>query len=91
MKFALRYEKVVMEQDIPSLATEWKNRIKKNIEQKLIFYPEIFGKPLRRSLKGYRKLRVGDFRVVFRIEGQNVKIFAISHRSIVYKIVAKRI
>jgi len=43
--------------------------------------PELYGKPLRRSLKGYRKLRVGDYRVIFRIEKHFIKIFVIQHRS----------
>ncbi len=91
MKFEIGYHPDVVKKDIISLSRESWYRIKESIEQKLIFHPDIFGKPLRRSLKGYRKLRVGDFRVVFRIENQTVKIFAILHRSVVYKIIGKRI
>ena len=53
--------------------------------------PEIYGKPLRSSLKGYRNLRIGDYRIIFRIEEKAVKVFAILHRSIVYKDINKRI
>lgn len=84
MKFELRYHELVIEKDIPKLPKSVKQKIAHAIENKLVFSPEYFGKPLRRSLKGYRKLRVGDYRVIFRIEGGVVKIFIIQHRSVVY-------
>lgn len=85
MRYELLYERRVVHDDIPKLGENVKLRMKKAIEEKLGAAPEKFGKPLRRSLKGYRKLRVGDYRVIFRIEGNVVKIFAIQHRSVVYK------
>lgn len=90
MKFELRYHEMVARCDIPRLPKTIKNRIKRAIEQKLTVHPEHFGKPLRRSLKGYRKLRVGDYRIVFRIEKKLVKIFAIQHRSVIYKKIESR-
>lgn len=89
--FDIVYHPEVVEKDIPKLSPSDKNRIKKAVEDKLAISPEIFGKPLRRSLKGYRKLRVGDYRVIYRIEGKKVKIFYIGHRSVVYKKADKRI
>ncbi len=79
-----------MNDDIPKLSQTWKDKIKRAIENKLTTKPETFGKPLRRSLKGYRKLRVGDYRVIFRLEKKTVKILAILHRSIVYKKIGHR-
>ncbi len=83
--FRLLYQREVVEQDIPRLSKADTSRIRRAIETKLTASPEVFGKPLRRSLKGYRALRVGDFRIVFRIEGRAVKIFLIAHRSVVYE------
>ena len=91
VNFDIIYHSDVAEKDIPSLPSFDKGRIKKAIENKLSTNPEIFGKPLRRSLKGYRKLRVGDYRIIYRIEGIKVKIFYIGHRSIVYQKADKRI
>lgn len=88
--FTIRYHEKVVGEDIPRVSREWKERIKKAIEEKLSFEPESFGKPLRRSLKGYRKLRVGDYRIIFRIEKKLVKIFVIEHRSIAYQKTEKR-
>ena len=75
VNFEILYHPLVIKEDILKISTADKNNIKKAIENKLAISPEIFGKPLRRSLKGYRKLRVGDYRVIYRIEGKKVKIF----------------
>ena len=85
MKFRIKYHELVVNDDVPKLSKELKERIKKDIEFKLGSKPEVFGKPLRKSLKGYRKLRVGDYRVIFRIDDNIIKIFLIQHRSVVYK------
>ncbi|MFZ2522080.1 MAG: type II toxin-antitoxin system RelE/ParE family toxin [Minisyncoccia bacterium] len=61
------------------------------IEEKLTVAPDFYGKPLRRSLKGYRKFRVGDYRVVFRINRDKVYVLAIMHRSVVYEKITKRL
>lgn len=48
--------------------------------------PVRFGKPLRYSLKGHRRLRVGDYRIVYRIseEKKIVTIVVVDHRKDVY-------
>lgn len=85
MIFVLQYHQQVVRSDIPVLPKKDRKRIQNAIEEKLTTHPEVFGKPLRRSLKGYRRMRVGDYRVVFRLEAKAVKIFAIGHRSVVYE------
>ncbi len=85
MIFEIQYHEAVYKEDIPRLSAFQRARVKKAIEIKLMTQPSLFGKPLRRSLKGYLKLRVGDYRVIFRLKGSTVKIFAIQHRSVVYK------
>jgi len=91
MSFEIHYHETVTPEDIPRLSASTKVRLKAAIEQKLIAHPETYGRPLRKSLKSYRKLRVGDYRVIFRIENQTVKIFLIQHRSVVYKHAEKRL
>ncbi|RJQ31965.1 type II toxin-antitoxin system RelE/ParE family toxin [Candidatus Parcubacteria bacterium] len=85
VNFDIIYHPDVVEKDIPKLSPFDKRKIKKAIEEKLTTHPELFGKPLRRSLKGYRKLRFGDYRIIYCLEGSKVKIFCIAHRSIVYE------
>ena len=89
--FQIVYHNLVVRDDIPKLPKEWRERVRRAIEERLTTNPNLYGKPLRRSLKGYRKLRVGDYRIVFRIEKSKVKILIIAHRSIVYKQVEKRV
>lgn len=88
--FEVVYHQRVVTEDIPKLPQVWREKIKKAIEDKLVTRPEVYGKPLRRSLKGYRKLRVGDYRVIFQIEKDKIKILIIQHRSVVYKSATKR-
>jgi len=59
--------------------------IRTAIGERLATNPVAYGKPLRGSLKGHRRMRVGDYRVVFRIVGQTVQIVAIAHRKDVYE------
>lgn len=90
MKYILSYHEDVISEDLPDLPLAIKKRVKLAVYEKLMTMPEVFGKPLRKSLKGYRKLRVGDYRVVFEIKDNAVKIMAILHRSKVYKKVELR-
>lgn len=89
--FKIFYHYLVAQDDIPKLSSLWKKNIRRAIETKLTTNPEVYGKPLRRSLKNYRKLRVGDYRIIFKIEVGRVKIFAIRHRSEVYSKIGKRV
>ena len=86
IKFSIEYSDEVIKKDIPKLSPEWKKKIGEAIETKLATYPEAFGKPLRYSLRGHRCLRIADYRVVFRIQKNIVKILAIKHRENIYKI-----
>lgn len=52
--------------------------------------PERYGAPLRGTLRGYWKLRVGDYRVVFRIHADEGVVLAIRHRRIVYGAAGRR-
>ena len=89
--FKILYHHLVVHDDISKLSTVWKKNIKKAIETKLTTKPDLYGKPLRRSLRNYRKLRVGDYRIIFRIEDNTVKVFAIQHRSVIYSTIGKRV
>ncbi len=82
--YKIIYADEVVQEDLPSILEPWKSEIRHAIETKLTTRPEVYSRPLRRSLKGYRKLRVGGYRIVLRIEDNTVKIFVIQHRSTVY-------
>jgi len=91
LPFELRYHPDVRDVDIPQLNETLKKRIRRAIEERLSISPHQYGEPLRKTLKGYWKLRVGDYRVVYKIEGNEVWIFAIINRKDVYKKIIKRI
>ncbi len=85
--YEIEYLPSVVKEDIKTLSAPIRETIKKSIEERLIIDPLGFGKPLRYSFKGHRRLRVGDYRVVFRIEPKThtVLIVMIKHRKEVYK------
>jgi len=91
LPFELRYHPDVRDIDIRQLNETLKKRIKKAIEERLSLSPHHYGEPLRKSLKGYWKLRVGDYRVIYKINGNEVWIFAIKNRKDVYTKISKRI
>ncbi len=84
VRFRVIYHPLVVKEDIPKLPKIWRIKIRQAIETRLTTKPDLFGKPLRRSLKGYRKLRVEDYRVIFRIDEKIVRIIIIQHRKDVY-------
>ncbi len=91
--YEILYEDNVIKKDLSKLDSVWKKKIQEAIETKLMSKPEAYGKPLRRSLKNYMKLRIGDYRVIYRIEEKErqVKVLVIKHRSAVYATASKRL
>ena len=90
-KYKLVYHADVKHVDLPKIDQKNKTMIKKAIEERLTKTPEIFGKPLQRTLKGYWKLRIGNYRVVFKIKGYKVIILCIIDRKTVYSKAKRRI
>lgn len=91
MPYRLRYHPDVKEKDLPKLNRTIQRRIKTAIEQRLLTAPEKYSEPLRRTLKGYRKLRVGDYRIVLKLEGEGILILGICHRKDIYERMERRI
>ena len=91
MNYSIIYHPDVKKIDLPKIDARNKSMLKRAIEERLTTSPEVFGKPLRRSLKGYWKLRVGDYRVVFKISGDDIRILAIIDRKTVYQRSEKKI
>ncbi len=91
MPFEPIYHPDVKSIDLPLINTKLKDRIKKAIETRLMTVPHLYGEPLRKTLKGYWKLRVGDYRVVFKIVKDEIWILGIRHRRDVYFVIDKRL
>ncbi len=77
--------------DAATLSKTMRERIKNAIETRLTSDPSRYGKPLRGTLAGYWKLRVGDWRVVYAIRNNEVVVFAIKHRNRIYEEVHGRV
>ena len=77
----IKYHPKVKSEDIPRLSFNIAVRIENAIKKRLIVNPIKCGFYLRGSLKGYRKLRVGDWRVIYRIvDNKEIRIIAIGNR-----------
>ena len=84
------YKKSI-KKDLKNISIDAQYLLKKAIEEKLKVDPVKFGMPLRQSLKGYMKLRVGDYRVIYSVIKKTVTVLVIKigHRKNVYENVAK--
>ena len=89
--YQIFYHPKVVSHDLPKISKSEKDRIQEAIESKLTIEPLMYTLTLRQGLKGYRKLRVGDYRIIFKIIGKKISILIIAHRSIVYDRIIKRI
>ena len=76
----------VTTRDIPALAAPVRDTIRRAIEQRLTAAPLQYGKPLQHSLHGQRRLRVGDYRVIYQVDNKHriVTVTAIGHRKNIY-------
>ncbi len=70
--------------DIAGLPKNIKIRLQRAIESRILVDPIKYGEPLRRSLQGYRKLRVGDYRIIYALKANQITILKIGHRKEVY-------
>ncbi len=75
--YKIFYHPLVWEEDFSRLAKVAIQRIIHDIVKKLSHNPELYGKPLRFELKGYFKLRIGEYRVIYRIDKKIVQVFVV--------------
>ena len=91
MGYKLIYHPDIVKEDLPKIPQNIKETIRKAIERRLLSNPILYGAPLRHSLKGHRKLRMGNYRIIYRIEENEIIILKIGHRKEVYKKIYKRL
>ena len=86
MSWEVNYKQSV-KKDLKKISKDIQYIIRRAIEEKLMVDPLRYGLPLRRSLKGYMKLRVGDYRIVYSISESTVTVHVvkIGHRKDVYQ------
>ena len=67
-----------VEEDLESIGPSAARRIVKAIDAKLTHSPMQFGAPLSGGLADFRKLRVGDYRVVYQVYGKKVVVYVLA-------------
>ena len=87
----VEYHRRVLLEDFLPIPRNWQLKIKLAIETRLVVAPHLYGKPLRRPLSGLGKLRVGDYRVIFQLQRNLIKILIVGQRKDVYERVATRL
>ena len=83
MVYNITYKKSV-QKDLLNLGRSEANRILDKIEKELYSRADTHS-ALKGAFAGLRKLRVGDYRVVFAISEQDVLVLRIGHRREIYK------
>jgi mRNA interferase RelE/StbE len=84
--FSVEYLESVQD-DLKRIPKSIKVKLKRAIEKKLVLNPIEFGKPLQYSLKGLRRLRVEDYRIIYQIDisSKIVLVVKIGHRKELYE------
>ncbi|MDI6756739.1 MAG: type II toxin-antitoxin system RelE/ParE family toxin [Endomicrobiia bacterium] len=91
MAYIVVYHPKVKTRDIPAVSPPDRAPLRSAIENRLLADPFRYGLPLKRGLKGYRKLRVGDYRIIYYVSGNEIRVVVIGHRKDVYQRTTRRV
>ncbi len=85
MKYQIKYLKEAIDQ-LVKIPRNIRNGILNAIDERLCKYPQMF-KPLKGDLIGYYRLRIGKYKVIYRIYNETVTVLIIrvNVRGDVYK------
>ena len=75
--FKVQIDELVLKKDFKKIDKADQLRIINTIRKKLTSKPQEFGKPLIGELKGYWKLRIGEYRVIYEIEKDKIIVYVI--------------
>jgi mRNA interferase RelE/StbE len=70
-------DELVFEEDFKDIDRADQQKIIKSIRKKLTIDPDRYGSPLKGNLKGLWKLRVGQYRVIYKIKMDIVSVYVI--------------
>ena len=77
MRWSILYHHAV-EEDLESVGPAAARRIVRAIDEKLGSAPLDFGAPLSGNLANFRKLRVGDYRIVYQVNEGKITVFVLA-------------
>jgi len=70
----IKINRLVIDVDFKRINKKDQNIILKTIYKKLSTFPEKYGTPLRYNLKGYWKLKVSWYRIIYRIDKEGIRV-----------------
>lgn len=73
----IKIHRLVIKENLEKINKKNHTIILKTIYKKLTIVPEKYGSPLRNPLKGYWKLKISHYRVIYRIEKSTIKILVL--------------
>ena len=73
------------ENDLAEMPPPARRQVLRAIQERIMVAPLAFGKQLKHGLSGYRSLRVGDWRIGYTVDENNVSIAHIELRRDAYK------
>ena len=91
MTYRIVYHPDVVDKDLPRITANVAGRITRAVAGRLTIHPPYYGEALRHRYKGYWKFRVGDYRVIYKIVGQEVWVYRVGHRRDVYTLSLSRL
>lgn len=84
-RYLIEYEEGIRDK-LKSIPKTMRERIKRAIEERLMTNPVDYGKPLTKEWKDYRRIRVGDYRIIYKVFEDKVVVLIVEvdHRKDVY-------
>lgn len=73
----IKIHRLVIEEDFKRVPASGQKRILQAIHKKLTLDPQSYGKPLVGEFSGYFRLRVEDYRVVYRVIKEEILVLVI--------------
>lgn len=73
----IKIHRLVLEEDFKKIPSFDQKQILRTIQKKTSINPEAYGKPLRGEFGGYWRLRIGDYRIVYKILKDEVLVCVI--------------
>lgn len=93
--FEVLVDELVFTEDFKHITENDRQRIIRTISKKLTTEPELYGKPLKGSLKGFWKLKIDKFRVVYSLNKDKIEVYVVTvgfrRNEEAYTIAAKRL
>ena len=73
----IKIHRLVLKEDFSALHHTDQIFILKTIQKKLSIDPQAYGKPLKGEFSGYWRLRVSDFRIIYKISKEEVVVLIV--------------